>query len=402
VNFTLFSPNNMLAALCISVTVSFGILWYAFTVVQTPMQLELGWNSAEITAGASLAILVSGGLAAWMGRWFDAHGTRIPMSIGSLVAALGVLGWSLATTQAFYWFAWMLIGAGRGLVVYEAAFHAINQHFLDRRRALTILTFAGGFASVIFIPLINVLLQQMSWREVVALLAALELLTLPLHWLFMPNSPAQLRETISSTPLEMLRSPTFNILTNAFALMTVSGITLNLQAIPILLEKGYAAGFAASIGALIGLMGLPGRLIFTPLGARIGGFRTLAILIVCHALGALALLLPTSWSAYAFLILYGVGFGAIAPNRSALLVECFGARHYGRINGTMTTRNLVFQAGAPLAAGLIHTWFDSYQPVLVLLCLCSFAASGLLLICPPFVPGLGEVIPETSPTIITT
>ena len=392
-----FSPNKMLAALCVSVTVSYGILWYAFTVIQTPMQRDLGWNSAVINGGASLAILVSGGAAAMVGRWFDQSGTRVPMAVGSLLAALGVLGWALADVPIIYWLAWLLIGLGRSLVVYEAAFHAVNQHFTDRRRALTILTFAGGFASVIFIPLINYFLQSLNWREVLLILALLELLTLPLHWLFMPNKPADLKEPNPSTPLEILRSPTFTTLTAAFALVAVSGITMNLQAIPMLLEKGYEAGFAASIGALVGLMGLPGRLLFTPLGARIGGYRTLALLASCNALGALALLIGgSSWSAYAFLVLYGVGFGAIAPNKSALLTEVFGARHYGRISGELTTRNLLFQAGAPLLAGLIHTQTGSYNPVLLLLCLCSAAAAALLLTCPPFAPQINSSLSRST------
>jgi MFS family permease len=378
----MFSTRSMLATLCITVTVSYGILWYAFTVLQTPMQQDLAWDSTTINAGASLAILVSGMVAALVGRWFDARGTRLPMSLGSLLAALGVLVWAIAQTPPVYWLAWLFIGLGRSLVVYEAAFHAINQHFENRRAALTTLTFAGGFASVIFIPLINSLLQHWHWREVLLMLAVLELLTLPLHWFFMPNQAKQRPEDPSSTPLELLKSPTFYQLSNAFALIAMGGITLNLQAIPMLIEKGYDAAFAAGIGAIVGLMGLPGRLLFTPLGAKIGGFRTLAILVFCHALGALALLLPFSWSAYAYLVLYGMGFGAVAPNKSALLAECFGTKYYGRINGTMTTRNLAFQAGAPLLAGVIHTYTGSYQAVLIFICGTSLVACWLVLSCP--------------------
>ncbi len=378
-----FSPRSMLATLCISVTISYGILWYAFTVLQTPMQRDLGWDSTTINAGASVAILVSGLVATLVGRWLDARGTRLPMSLGSLLATFGVLGWAMAQSPLVYWLAWLLIGLGRSLVVYEAAFHAINQYFENRRAALTTLTFAGGFASVIFIPLINTLLQHWHWREVLLLLAALEFLTLPLHWFFMPNQAKLSPQISSTTPLELLKSPTFGQLSNAFALIAVGGITLNLQAIPILIEKGYEAAFAAGIGALVGLMGLPGRLLFTPLGAKIGGFKTLAMLVFCHTLGALALLLPYSWSAYAYLILYGMGFGAIAPNKSALLAECFGTDHYGRINGTMTTRNLPFQAGAPILAGAIHTYTGTYQPVLFLICLSSFSACLMILKCPP-------------------
>ena len=103
------------------------------------------------------------------------------------------------------------------------------------------------------------------------------------------------------------------------------------------------------------------------------------------SIGALALLIGGPWSAYAFLVLYGVGFGAIAPNKSALLTEVFGARHYGRISGELTTRNLLFLAGAPLLAGLIHTQTGGYNPVL-LLYLSSLVAATLLLTYPPFAP----------------
>jgi MFS family permease len=379
----MFSTRAMLAALCVTVTVSYGILWYAFTVLQTPMQKDLGWDSTTINAGASLAILVSGIVAALVGRWLDARGIRIPMSVGSVVATFGVVGWAVAQSPWLYWLAWLLIGLGRSLVVYEVAFHAVNQYFENRRAALTTLTFAGGFASVIFIPLINTLLQHWHWREVLLFLAALEFLTLPLHWFFMPNQAKLRSEASNHTPLELLRSPTFNQLSNAFALIAMGGVTLNLQTIPILIEKGYAMAFAAGIGALLGVMSLTGRLLITPLGAKIGGFKTLALLVFCQTLGSLALLLPFSWSVYAFLILYGMGFGAVAPNKSALLAECFGTNHYGRINGTMTTRNLPFQAGAPLLAGVIHTYTGSYQAVLIMICCTSLLACLLVLNCPP-------------------
>jgi hypothetical protein len=66
------------------------------------------------------------------------------------------------------------------------------------------------------------------------------------------------------------------------------------------------------------------------------------------------------------------------------LAESFGTRHYGRINGTMTTRILAFQAGAPLLAGVLHAWFGSYQALLALMSLSSLVASGLFLTCPPY------------------
>jgi MFS family permease len=377
----MFSKPAMLAALCVSVTVSYGILWYGYSVLQIPMQRELGWSTALLNGGAALAMLVSGVLAAPFGRWFDRRGTQLPMSLGSIVATLGLILWASATLLPVYFLAWLLIGIGRALVVYEAAFHAVNQQYETPRHALTLLTFAGGFASVIFIPLINFLLGSFSWREVILILAAVEAITLWLHWRFMPNSPQQKNVSKQIMPPHLPKNPVFVRLTQAFALLAASGVTLNLQAIPILLEKGYSLGFASGIGALVGLMGLPGRLVFTPLGAKIGGFQVLALLGTCQALGALALVLPVSWSAHAYLLLYGIGFGAIAPNKAALLAECFGTAHYGQLSGLMTTRNLLFHAGAPVLVGVMQGWFGSYQPVLGFLGLCSLVAVYLLLTC---------------------
>ena len=49
------------AALTLALTelVSWGILYYAFTVIQTPMQRELGWSRSALTGAFSLALLLS-------------------------------------------------------------------------------------------------------------------------------------------------------------------------------------------------------------------------------------------------------------------------------------------------------------------------------------------------------
>ncbi|CAA9535479.1 MAG: Uncharacterized MFS-type transporter, partial [uncultured Thermomicrobiales bacterium] len=75
-------------------TVSWGVLYYAFTVFLVPMQVELGWSAATLTGAYSLALLISGLAAPFVGRWLDRHGPRALMTAGSLLGGLLVLAWS--------------------------------------------------------------------------------------------------------------------------------------------------------------------------------------------------------------------------------------------------------------------------------------------------------------------
>lgn len=109
-------------ALSITETVSYGILYYAFTVFIAPMQAELDWSRAEITAGLSLALLVAGIAALPVGRWVDRHGSRGLMTLGSLIAALVVLAWAGVQALWFFYLLCSVMGLAMAAVLYEPAF----------------------------------------------------------------------------------------------------------------------------------------------------------------------------------------------------------------------------------------------------------------------------------------
>ncbi len=81
------------ATLAITETISWGIIYYAFSVFITPMETELGWSRAQLTGGFSLALLVMGGMAFPVGYWIDRHGPRLLMTGGSIAAGLLVVAW---------------------------------------------------------------------------------------------------------------------------------------------------------------------------------------------------------------------------------------------------------------------------------------------------------------------
>jgi MFS family permease len=60
--------------------VSWGIIYYGFAVMMTPMGQDLGWTKAEMTGAFSLALALSGVAAIPVGFWLDKHGPRRLMS----------------------------------------------------------------------------------------------------------------------------------------------------------------------------------------------------------------------------------------------------------------------------------------------------------------------------------
>ena len=163
--------------------ISWGIVYYAFSVFLTPMQRELGWSQAEITGAFSLAMLVAGLAAFPAGRVLDRFGARGLMTAGSLAAALLVLAWSRVDSLAEFYLIWAGLGATMAAILYEPAFAAVTTWFQrQRQRALTVLTIYGGLASVVFIPLATALLGRYGWRTALAILAGLlAAITIPLH-----------------------------------------------------------------------------------------------------------------------------------------------------------------------------------------------------------------------------
>jgi MFS family permease len=303
----------MVGALSVTETISYGILAYAFTVFIAPMRAELGWSVASLTGAYSLGLLTAGIAAVPLGRWLDEHGARLPMSLGSLLAAALLLAWSAVGTPWSFYLIWAGLGVAMAALLYEPAFVVLATWFRrDLGRALTVLTFLAGFASVIFIPLAGFLVDAYGWRTAVRLLAAVQLATFPLHALLLRRRPADLglavdgfrspvgEETPATDGLtagEAFARPDFRRLAIAFSLSTFVITAIGVHLVPLLVATGTSLTAAAGIGGAIGLMALPGRVILTPLG-DVWPRRLVAAGI--FGLQALGLLTLFGWSGTSF------------------------------------------------------------------------------------------------------
>ncbi len=401
----------LVVTLAVTETTSWGVLYYAFTVFLAPMQTEMGWSRGEMTGAFSLALAISAVAALPTGRWLDRHGPRVLMTAGSCAATVLVLAWSAAPNLFVFYLVWAGIGVTLAAVLYEPAFVVVATWFTRKRgRALTILTFIAGFASVIYIPLAGWLVQAQGWRGALVTLAILLAVgTIPLHALVLRRRPADLGlapdgASLDTAPVDSgqppsapraaaaagersiatrvaVRGVTFRLLTIAFFLNALGQIALTVHLVPYLTDRGNGAAYAAGIAGLIGIMAMPGRLIFTPLGDRVPRGILTAFIFLLQAIAIVVLLLTGSTPGIlVFVVLFGAGFGAITPARAALVADFYGPANYGAISGVMMLFVTGARAISPVGVGAIYDIIGGYEPVFwVLVGFSVLSAAAVLL-----------------------
>src|SRR2546429_8336325 len=157
--------RRVLATLSLTVTVSYGVLIYAYPVLLRPMERDLGWTRGQTSAALSIAFLVSAVTAIPAGRWLDHRSPRQLMTLGSLLATGALVGWSLVGSLWQLYADFAVLGVAMALVLYDPAFAVIAKLFRPSpRRALTVLTLFGGLAGIVFTPLTEWLVQSGNLR----------------------------------------------------------------------------------------------------------------------------------------------------------------------------------------------------------------------------------------------
>jgi predicted MFS family arabinose efflux permease len=384
-NPTVKLPRHMLAILALTQIISWGSIYYAFAIVSGDIGRELGLPPTVVFGGFSWSLLVAGVLATPIGIMLDRSGGRRVMGGGSICAALKLALLALAQSAWSYLFAWTVIGLSMALVMYEAAFATINREHPDgARRAISILTLFGGFASTLFWPLTLALNAHLGWRDTYLIYAGVHLLVCaPLHGL-LPAGARPVRQAVharaSMTLHQALRHPMLWRLAAAFAANSFAFSALAVHLIPMLQRMGHSAQLAVAVAALMGPMQVAGR-IGEMLFAKHA--RPQAVGMLTFSLLPVALLLlvfsgSDTWAIVGFCLLFGFGNGIMTIVRGTLPQALFGPENYGAIAGALAGPSLILKAAGPLAiAWVIGGHANTALPLTILwgVSVVSFACS---------------------------
>jgi MFS family permease len=381
----------IVAAVSITETVTWGIIYYGFPVFLRPMERDLGASRIAITAAFSIGLGVAALAGLPVGRWIDRHGGRALMTAGSCLATALTYAWGRVESLPALYLVWFLMGLAMAATLYEPAFAVVVSWFRERRdRALLTVTLVAGFASTIFMPIEAWLLTRVGWRHALTILAVvLAVITIPIHALVLRRgrtitraSTGDLTSSVPGMTLgEASRTLVFWVLAVAFFVGNFSTAAVSVHLIPYFVDRGYTATVAAAVIGWMGAMQVPGRLLFVPISAWLGARWMVASVFFGQAVGLAQLpLISAIGTAIPFILVMGGSNGMSTLSRATSLAQIFGARHYGAISGAVALGANGARAVGPVGASLLLLSLGDYPSVFWVLAATLVLASLAVLI----------------------
>ncbi|WP_119461567.1 MFS transporter [Rhodospirillaceae bacterium SYSU D60014] len=373
--------RSFIAGLGIGQIVSWGSLYYSFPLIAEPMGRELGFGKTEIYGAATFGLMIASLAAYPIGAAIDRGRGRAVMTLGSAAGGLLLLAWAQIGSLWSLYALFAGVGLVQAMTLYDPAFAVVARRYgVEARRGITALTLWGGFASTVFVPLTQLLLDQLGWRDALMALGLINLgLCVLLHLLVIDAGADAPRAALASTtdgrpPLAGRQAvgwafgrPAFWGLLVAFTVYygTFSGLTFHLY--PMLIERGFDAATVVAAIAIIGPSQVAGRIaIWVFMRERSVRAIGMATVLAFPVSLLLLLLLPSGFASLAiFAMVYGAANGIMTIVRGLAVPEMLTREAYGAINGLLAVPATAAKAIAPVAAALLWAAAGSYDAVLV-------------------------------------
>jgi MFS family permease len=364
----------------------------AFSLLFPPILDEFGWGRGETAGAFSFGFVVSAVLSPAIGRLMDRRGPRVVMELGVAAMAAGLLLAPLAR-EPWHLYATLgvLVGGGSVCLGYTGQSQFLPSWFVRRRGLAMSIAFSGvGAGSIILLPGLQTIIEQVGWRAACWTLGALVLILLAPLNLLLRRRPEDLGLTpdgdVSSAGVSASAKPT-NIVDQSWAAVDwtlgraartarfwwlavgyfAAGFiwyAVQVHQTKYLVEIGFTARDGAWALGAVSLVAVPGQIILGHLSDRIGRELVWAIACLGFACTYVALLLLRTDPSLALLCLVVIPQGFLGYGLTSVLgaipAEIFEGRHYGVIFGTLALSLIVGGAVGPWLTGALHDWTGSY------------------------------------------
>jgi len=364
---------RLIGWLSLAQLISWGSVFYTFALLMEPVERELGLSRAESSLAFSLALLAEGLLAWPVGRLIDRGHERAVMTGGSLLVALCLALHSGVDSLAGFYAVWLGLGVGSAATLYPPVFAVVIRRFPhDFRRAIITITFLGGLASTVFLPLSAWLIHVFGWRHALLVLASLHLLVCaPLHARLLRHAPAPAREhgSAAAEPATLrphLLNPTFWLV--GLFIVLLMGVTAALppHMVSLLRENGLPETWVIAVPAAVGVLQLLGRMLLYFFEHRMDLHQVNRLIPCLIPAGLLALLLAP-WLGGAqitvlllFVLLYGMGNGMFTIVKGTAVAQYVSQTQAASLNGALGVPMALGRAGAPWLLGLLWSPAGGY------------------------------------------
>ena len=354
--------QRLRVVLCLGATqtLAWASSFYLPAILARPIAHDLGTSETMVFGAFSVALLLAAVIGPRVGHTIDGGGGRGIIVASSAMLGCGLLLLGAAQSLAGLWIAWLVLGAGMGLGLYDAAFAVLGRYYgTSARKPITGITLMGGFASTIGWPLTAWGADTIGWRQTCVAWALAHLLVgLPLNRFALPaiaiaHQPTAAGATQASErphlPIDR------NMLLIGFAVAAGWAVASAMAAhMPrILVLSGASEAQAIAAAALFGPAQVAARFVEASLMQGYHPLLAARLSALAHPIGCALIGLAGSFAMIPFAALHGAGNGILTIARGTVPLAVYGPKNYGLRLGILGAPARATQAIAPLAFGLL-------------------------------------------------
>ncbi|WP_051257900.1 MFS transporter [Desulfovibrio cuneatus] len=386
--------TRLVVQLGFSQIMGWGASYYLPALLAAPMAQAMGISPSMVFTAFTLGLVVTALAGPVAGRAVDTYGGRTLLVISNIVLAAALVSMAWATGPVSLCIAWLFMGAGMSIGLFETAFATVVQlHEQEAPAIISGITLVAGFASTISWPLTAFFHDHLGWQGTLYMWAGIQLaIALPLNYLLpeptgrtpslLPRpkrlaplvassspvalpptapgpapqpSPAQTTLQPHPTPATPPHPAIFPLLAFAFMLTSFTATAMAAHMPALLVGLGATQGAALWASMLIGPAQVAGRLFQVVMLRGKGALPTAIAAAMGHPLGILTLWLGGVAAIFPFSILHGLGNGIITIVKGALPLELYGAEGYGLRIGWLLMPARFAQALAPMLFSMAIT-----------------------------------------------
>lgn len=379
----------IVAVMAATGAVSMGMGSLNFGLFIKPMGDELGIGRAAFGWAQTARMGASSATSPLIGLLLDRFGSRVMLPVAAVATGGALIGLAYITSAWHLVVLFIVMGlvgmSGPGALVTTVP--VLKWFVRNRGKAVAFVGLGIPIGALIFIPLSQVLINEIGWRGAWIVLAIIGLLVIiPLGAIFIRRQPedlgmepdggdppdergfggASLRsaaDEVSWTVRQATRTTTMWRLVIAFSMVQMATGTVALHRIPAFMDRGmdptlisFATAFDA-VAAGLSTFGFGMLVRWVP--ARFLGAIGFSMLAMASVLTIYAVNLPIMFLS---MWIFGIGIGGMMFLNNFIWADYFGRGSVGGIRGLVNPINLVVGGiGAP-AAGYVRDWTGSYDP----------------------------------------
>ena len=360
-----------IALAAIGLHISIGSV-YAWSVLTRPIMADMGFTLSQTTWTFSLAILMLGLSAGFLGSFAEKIGPKKSGLLAMLFWVTGLFGTAYALSihnlTLLYLFYGIIGGIGLG-IGYITPVSTLVKYFPNRPGFATGLAIMGfGFASLIAGPLMQYLVAQVGLVDTFIILGVIYLVIMGASSLYL-KAPQQKHSTRTTKDRSTMYVHTHGMLANdamktwqfgalwwVFFINITCGIGLLSLASPMAQEAiGMTPTAAASLVGIIGIFNGGGRIAWSTISDYLGRAQTYILFFIIEIIAFYLLAQTNSALTFQILILliitcYGGGFSCMP----AYLADLYGIRQLSTIHGRILTAWGLAGIAGPMLVSYFH------------------------------------------------